>query len=180
MEIQANRSRQAAPNYHPGDLVWLKLRDRSQGYKLRDRQVRASVVEQVNSHSYRLDLPGRGCHVFHVDRLRPCPTFLPLPSQTLHDVRPPPVVIDGENEWEVNDLRKREIREFRGQRTDGFMVKWSGYRRATWEPLVTMQNTTAYDRFLDKEKENGDFIGGAPLDMEFGSHLANRTPKTPD
>ena len=118
---QANRSRQAAPVYREGDQVWLNLRNiRSQrrSKKLDWIHAKYTVQEVPSPHTVRLDMP-TGVHpVFHVDLIRPAASD-PLPSQIVDDSQPPPLLIDGELEYQVEEiLHHRERRVGRGVRTE--------------------------------------------------------------
>ena len=149
MEEQANRKRQASPMYQPGDWVWLRLRPERQegglGRKLRERQGKYKVIEQVSSHTYRLDLgPKSTAHdVFHVDRLRPAGTD-PFPSQVHHDYRPEPIVVGSEEEYEVEKILDARTKNGKLE----YQVKWTGYQRPTWEPEDALQNVMALDEYL--------------------------------
>ena len=149
MENQANRKRRPSPSYQPGDWVWLQLRpewgEKGLGRKLRDRQGKYKVLEQIDSHTYRLDLGAisNTHNVFHVDKLRPAGTD-PFPSQICHDHQPPPIIVDGEEEYEVEKILKRRIRDGKTE----YQVKWRDYKRPTWEPEDALENTQALDAFL--------------------------------
>jgi len=81
-EKYANRSRTAAPIYKEGDWVYLNLKNvktSRPSKKLDWLHAKYRVLQQINSHSYKLDVPGRIHPVFHVDLLRPAPED-PLPS----------------------------------------------------------------------------------------------------
>lgn len=151
---QANRSRQAAPVYKVDDEVWLNLRNvRSSrpNKKLDWLHARYKVVEVPSSHTVKLDVP-TGIHpVFHVDLIRPAASD-PLPSQIVDDSRPPPLEVDGELEWEVEEiLAARTRRVGRGSKRE-VLVRWTGYAEPTWEPLVELEGCSALDRF---EERNG-------------------------
>jgi hypothetical protein len=93
-----------------------------------------------------------GIHpVFHVELVRPAPTD-PLPSQVVDDSEPPPVVVGGEQEYEVEailDIRRR--RRGRRSRMEA-LVKWTGYPEPSWEPLSEVQGVSALD---DYERTHG-------------------------
>ena len=78
----------------------------------------------------RLNMPS-GIHpVFHVELIRPAATD-PFPSQIVDDSQPPPVLVDGELEYEVEEiLSTREKRVGRGIQTE-VLVKWVGYAETT-------------------------------------------------
>src|SRR5262249_49003354 len=79
--------------------------------------------------SYRLDLPkSMKIHpVFHVSLLEPAATD-PLDGQ-----RAPtslPIVIDGENEWEVEEILNS--RYYRGDFQ--YLIKWVEFTDPSWQP----------------------------------------------
>lgn len=161
-ESYANRHRQLAPHYRAGDRVWLDLRnirtDRP-SKKLDARNAKYEVVEKVSPYAYRLNTPGDIHPVFHVDKLRPA-TENPFPSQRNDDYQPPGELIDGEVEWEVEDIvDQKDKRVGRGWRRM-YEVKWVGYRRTTWEPLSIVEDTAALDRWEARRMEEGGIVTG--------------------
>ena len=142
-EASSNANRSPAPAYHLSDLVFLSIRNIPSArpvQKLDHKFIRPfKVIEAVNSHSYRLDLPPefRLIHnVFHTSLLQPSPND-PLPSQT--NPPPPPIVFDdnGDVLWAVES-----ILDSRRSPSYGFeyLVKWKGYSEddASWEPLYSV------------------------------------------
>ncbi|KAJ5874466.1 uncharacterized protein N7529_002896 [Penicillium soppii] len=87
---------------------------------------RYTVLEVPSSHTVRLGVP-TGIHpVFHVDLIRPAADD-PLPSQIVDDPQPPPLEIDGELEYDVEEiLAARTKRVGRGSRRE-VLVRWTGY-----------------------------------------------------
>ena len=141
-EASSNANRSPAPAYRPGDLVFLSTNLSSA------RPVRKfdhkfvgpfRIIEAVNSHSYKLDLPPefRLIHnVFHTSLLQPSPND-PLPGQT--NPPPPPISFDDDGNalWAVEsilDSRRSPSRGFE------YLVKWKGYSEndASWEPLYSV------------------------------------------
>jgi hypothetical protein len=151
-EEYANRGRQAAEQFRVGDKVWLHLKNiktQRPSKKLDWLNAKYTVTELVGSHACRLDTPPGIHNVFHISQLRRAGDD-PLPSQVQDDTQPPAIISEdtGEEEWEVEkilDVRK----EGRGQQA---LVKWAGYAQPTWEPLSTLLDTEALDRF---EAEHG-------------------------
>lgn len=84
------------------------------------------MLEVPSPHTVRLEVP-TGIHpVFHVDLIRLAAKD-PLPSQVIDDTQPPPVAVDGENEYYVDEvLDTRERRVGRGKRVEA-LVRWCGY-----------------------------------------------------
>ena len=140
-ESYANVHHNPHPLYRVGDRVWLALRDDPTA-----RHAKFTVTEVVSPLNYRLDIPGRAHKVFHADRLRPAASDA-FPSQVTHDEQPDPILIDGEPEFEIEAILRREQRLLNRRLTDGFIVKWTGYPEPTWKPASAMQDTAALDRF---------------------------------
>ena len=98
------------------------------------------VTRQVGKVNYELDLPSnlRIHDVFHVSLLR---LYL-SPNGEAHVHPPPPELIEGEEEFEVDRILDHQDRRLRKGTTREFLVKWTGYgpEHHTWEPEKNMQN----------------------------------------
>jgi len=131
-----NRKRTPAPMYKPGDRVYLDASDIKMtcpSPKLSHRRLGPFEIErQVEPLAYCLKLPHgmRQLHpVFNVVKL----------SAALEDpilgrkpqAPPPPIVVDGEEEWEVEEILDSRWHRRRFQ----FLVKWKGFSREhnSWE-----------------------------------------------
>ena len=107
MEEFANRRRQPPPRYRVGDKVWLSTRNiRTQrpSKKLDHKQIGPfTILDRIGTTSYKLDLPpSMKIHpIFHSNLLRLDPNDA-LPSQ--HIPPPLPIIVDGEEEWEVERI----------------------------------------------------------------------------
>ena len=128
-ERNANRHQRAYEALKVGDRVYLHMRniktDRTckkldwvaQPYK---------VLEAVGTHSYRLNVP-HGIHdVFHASLLRR-QSEDPLPSQRRENTEPAATLVQGENEWEIEEV----VRHRRRGRGWQVLVKWVGYTDPT-------------------------------------------------
>jgi hypothetical protein len=138
--------------YRTKDKVWLNLRNiRSDrpSKKLDWLHARYTVLETPSPHTVRLDVPNGVHPVFHVELVRPAASD-PLPSQIVDDSQLPPVIIDDEPEWEIEEiLAARTKRIGRGSRRQ-VLVKWLGYAERTWENLDAVRDCAALDRFEDR------------------------------
>ncbi|KAJ6439220.1 retrovirus polyprotein [Purpureocillium lavendulum] len=140
-EDNANTRRQPSDQYKPGDKVWLRLRNirsKRPSKKLDWLAGKYTVLETVGSHACRLDTPPGVHNVFHVSLLRLAADD-PLPSQTSDDYRPPAILTDDGELWEVEEIcgHKKVGREWK------VLVKWVGWVGPTWEPVRFLSDTTA-------------------------------------
>jgi len=130
-----NRQRTLALVFNPGDKVFLDASDiwtTCPSQKLSHQRLGSFVVERrIGPMAYRLKLPHwmKQLHpVFNVVKLTPAPED-PITGQRAEDY-PPPIVIDGEVEWEVEILDSRwHWRRFQ------YLIKWKGYghEHNSWE-----------------------------------------------
>jgi len=135
----ADGSRLPAPRYQPGDRVWLSsrhFRSERPSRKLDHKFLGPfEIVANVGTHAYRLSFPKsiKRHPVVHVSEIEPASDD-PLTGQK--QPPPPPVVVDGKDEWEVEevlDSRKRYGHlEYR--------VKWVGEDESTWQPAEDLGN----------------------------------------
>jgi hypothetical protein len=131
-----NRRREPAPEYAPGDKVYLDgsdIRTSRPSKKLAHRFLGPYVVERrVGANAYRLRLPqsmSRLHPVFPVVKLLAAP---PDPISGRRSRPPPdPVLVDGEEEYEVEAVINSRL--FRGRLQ--YLVQWKGYsyEHNSWE-----------------------------------------------
>jgi predicted aspartyl protease len=135
----ADASRSPAPRYLPGDQVWLSskhFRTERPCRKLDHKFLGPfEVVGSVGTHAYRLKFPKsiKRHPVVHVSEIEPASND-PLPGQV--HAPPPPVVIDGEEEWEVEEV----VDSRRRYRKLEYKVKWVGDEEATWQPAGDLEH----------------------------------------
>lgn len=132
-----NQHRQPAPVFKPGDRVYLDasdIRTTRPSQKLAHRRLGPyEVLKAIGSHAYRLKLPpsmSRLHPVFPVVKLMLAPKD-PIPGRKPNPP-PPPILVDGEQEWEVEDILNSRMFRNRFE----YLVKWKGYgiEEASWEP----------------------------------------------
>ncbi|KAF8754651.1 hypothetical protein RHS01_05817 [Rhizoctonia solani] len=91
------------------------------------------VTEKISNRAYRLELPPtmRIHNVFYVGLL----SKVKRDNKRTFENRPPPVTVDGEEEYEVEGITNAEERDGKWF----FRVKWKGYgsEENTWEPKRT-------------------------------------------
>jgi len=125
-----NRRRSPAPVFQPGDQVYLDVSDIKTtrlSPKLSHRRLGPFKIEcQVGPLAYRLKLPHRlrQLHpVFNVVKLSATPDD-PIPGRKPR-APPPPIVVDGELEWKVEEVLDSHWHWRRFQ----FLIKWKGFSR---------------------------------------------------
>ena len=109
-----------------------------------------TVVRKVNEVAYQLESPAawRIHNVFHVSLLKP---YL---ENGRHQPPPPALMVEGEEEYEVEDILAHEPKS--KTKTDKgvkFLVKWTGYghENNTWEPFSNLKSAPqALDEYWDR------------------------------
>ena len=112
--------------YVAGDKIWLEARNLK--IKLPSRKFSPrrygpfEVIEQISPVAYRIKLPNdwKIHNVFHVDLLIP---HVHTEAYGSAFAKPPPELIDGEEEYEVEDIITHRI----NRRKKQYLVKWVGY-----------------------------------------------------
>ena len=67
----------------------------------------------------------------------------PFPNQRQNNSRPPAIIMDREEEWEMERILRRRAKGRQRQ----VLMKWKGYLTPTWEPTEALANTEAYHIF---------------------------------
>lgn len=141
MELSANRRRRPAPDFLPGQKVWLLRRHISTTRPSSKLDVRRlgpfAIIAQVATSAFRLDLPpSMHIHpVFHVSLLEKhvANTF---PDRVMGP--PPTIHVDGLPEFEVHEIL--DSRFFRGKLQ--YLVDWVGndVSEQSWQPVDNLEH----------------------------------------
>ena len=148
-------------NYSVGQQVFLSTENLLRGStKLQAKYIGPFRIKTVRSPLVvELELPEalRRIHpVFHVSKLKSYqPNNVDFPSR-VQDDRPPPEIIDGEPEYEVDRVIAKRIRRIDRRNQVEYLVLWRNYpeSEATWEPLDNLSN--APDAIEDYERLQQD------------------------
>jgi len=120
-----------------GQQVWLNGRNLSLSYNKKittKREGPFEVLEVLSPVNYRLRLPTKWkLHdTFHASLLTP------YKENDVHGpnyMRPPPDLIDGEEEWEIERIIRHS-----GTKNRRYQVKWKGFQEYTWEPEENLEH----------------------------------------
>lgn len=129
-----DRKRGESRQYQPGDLVWMEginIRTDRPMKKLDDKRYGPfKILEKVGRSAYRLDIPRswRGIHPVINEALLSPYTPPAFPSQQPPEP-PPPVLIDGEERWEIDEVVDSK---FERQRL-WYHVRWKDRPRSEWQ-----------------------------------------------
>ena len=144
MKRAYDKKKKPSRQYEPGDKVWLdgqNLTTHRPSKKLGDLRHGPFMIERkVRDNAYQLKLPDtwRVHDVFNESLLTPYrpPTF---PSQK-EPLPPPPDLVDGEPEYEVESILDSRV----SRRKLQYLVKWKGYPNEdnTWEPATALANAS--------------------------------------
>ncbi|KAL3699316.1 hypothetical protein R1sor_017338 [Riccia sorocarpa] len=167
LQIAQNRQKQYADlhrrheEFEVGEKVWLSTTNLKLigCRKLNPRFVGPFTIKRrIGTVAYELDLPStmRIHPVFHVSLLR---RYVSRPPElgAANDARPPPDLIEGEEEFEVERILQKRTRGLRGQRVE-YLVQWKGYPlyEATWEPVANLSNSPLLIQAFEQQSSNED------------------------
>jgi DNA polymerase III delta subunit len=83
----------------------------------------------------------------------------PLTGQVIHEPQPPALLVDGEEEYEIEEILDQKAARGRGGKQQ-FLVKWAGYARPTWSPASVLEDTVALDKWEERLRTGRAVIGG--------------------
>ena len=66
------------------------------------------MLEVISSHNYKLDTPPGIHDIFHISLLKRAADN-PFPNQCRGNFRPPVIMVDGEEEWEVERVLRERV-----------------------------------------------------------------------
>jgi hypothetical protein len=165
-EIHSAQERQAhyaderrrEDSFKVGDLVWLSAThittEADRACPTRKFNARYfgpfAITSMISKVAYKLDLPATWkIHpVFHVSCLKPYKSS-PAEFGDRQPTRPPPEIIGGQEEYEVETILDKRIRHNRTE----YLVKWKGYDKseATWQTRTDLANATAMIRAYERK-----------------------------
>ncbi|GBG60168.1 hypothetical protein CBR_g3412 [Chara braunii] len=118
--------------------------------------------------SFRVKLPdylrqARVHDVYHVSLLRPYRSLSERFAGRPYE-RPPPIMVDGHEEFLVSDIIGRRVTDDNPPHVE-YLVRWKGYpdEEATWEPLEHLQHARILVRAYDRARRAG-FTAPQPTD----------------
>jgi len=167
-----NQRRSPTPVFKPGDRVYLDASDiktTCPSPKLSHRRLGPFEVErQVEQSAYRLKLPHRMrlLHpVFNVVKLSATPED-PIPGRK-PQAPPPPIVIDREPEWEVEEILDSRWHRRRFQ----FLIKWKDFGREhnSWEVAFNVKAPDLVAEYYQKHPATPRHIRRVDFDALFKS-----------
>jgi len=165
-----NRRRSLAPVFKLGDWVYLDTSDiktTCPSPKLSHRRLGPFEIEcQVGLLAYCLKLPHgmRQLHpAFNVVKLSATPDN-PIPGRKPR-APPPPIVVDGELEWEVEEVLDSRWYRRRFQ----FLIKWKGFSRDhnSWEAAFDVKAPDLVTEYYQKHPAAPRYICWKDFDTLF-------------
>ena len=173
------KGKEPEQRYKTGDQVWLEgrnLRINRPSAKLAPKRYGPFKIRKVLSPiTYQLALPPQWkIHdVFHVDLLTPYhETKLHGPNFT----RPPPDLINGEEEYEVEEIL--QSRRFGRRHKEQYLVKWKGYPES--ENQWVDRDNSHVDEAIADFKEKNPTMASHIKAGESKAKLNNQNPMSND
>ena len=159
----ANMSRRDI-SFQVGDKVMLStanLRKTDRVEKLLPKYIGPyAITKVISSVVYKLDLPKtmKIHNKFHISKLK---SYNENDKSEFPDrqqiVRPPPEIVDGDDEYEVEKVIGKRTRKYKNKTVTKYLVLWKGYPEweATWELLDNLKNAkTAIREYENNQARN--------------------------
>ena len=135
------RTKNKSKPFKKGDKVWLDTRNlkiKNMNKKLASKHAGPFTILRVLSPlTYELKLPKHwNIHnKFHITLIKP---YVETDAHGPNYTKPPPEIIDGEQEYEVEKIIRHKRK---GQGTQ-FLIRWKGYDQTedSWEPQQNLKN----------------------------------------
>jgi hypothetical protein len=148
----ANQSRREL-EFQVGDQVMLSTENMNVGERSRKLCAKYAGPHKIIAHpslnTYRLQLPlelSRLHSVFHSSVLKPFHDDTERFTNRPRINRPPAIIVDNEQKYEVEDIRAYRVKRGVGQ----YLVKWRGYgeHESEWRPVSEVDAPQLVERFL--------------------------------
>jgi len=155
MKRQADRNRKEAEEYRVGDKVLISTKDfltelmKRAMKNLTEKFIRPYVVKKIMSENVvELELPVL-LRIHLVVNVRRIVKYREQVEEQ-KKIPPPPVEVDGEKEYEVEEILDRQERRSKTK----YLVKWKGYmaEENTWEGLENLKNARGKIDKFEKER----------------------------
>src|SRR6266436_3343740 len=152
----SNQSGPPPSQYSPGQQVWLDtthLKLLHQKAKLTPKRLGPfKILKEISPVAYRLALPAnwRIHDVFHASLLNP---YHETKEHGPNFTRPPPDLIEGEEEYEVEWIVAHRM--FERSKSLQYLVKWRGYPKSdnSWEPADQVHAPDLVKRYRPAAKD---------------------------
>ena len=159
----AEKSGTPPAQYNTGDQVWLEGKNLQLPHQMTKlvpkRYGPFKIIREISPVAYRLQLPPTWTihDVFHASLLSP---YSETPSHGPNFSRPPPDLINGEEEYEVESIRSH--RYFGRNKKLQFLIRWKGYAPSddTWEPADSVHAPDLVKEY--KQRTPGFRINNGP------------------